>query len=478
MSLDTEPRPVRFSRLPRRGVLLGLSLGQMWALGIAIGILITALYAGGLLPLVTAPVWLGATVTAWLPIAGQPAVDWLPIAGNWALRRTMNQTSYRRRIGSPRPAGQLELPGTGTQLHVHPDPDTGIAMLHDPVNRTLAAILNVGHPAFQLTDPVDQQRRVEGFSRVLASACRSGRLARLQVLERALPDSGSGLADWWTEHGRSENTFTSRTYRDLIARAAPTGERHHTTITIALDLANASRPTRAAGGGLTGARTILRQEMDALAAALRSAGLAPNGWYTPEDLAGAVRTGYSTDVAPRALQVARTTSAAGPVAVDERWDSLRSDTAHHAVLWIAEWPRTLVNPGFLAPLILTSGLRRTTSITYTPVALSEGTRSIRRRKTEYLSDDAHRRRIGRIDDAGMNAEYDDVLQQEADLTAGHGLLHYTGLITISAPNGEQLETGVAAIEQAAIQASCEVRRLVGQQAHGFEAAALPLARPL
>ena len=33
-----------------------------------------------------------------------------------------------------------------------------------------------------------------------------------------------------------------------------------------------------------------------------------------------------------------------------------------------------------------------------------------------------------------------------------------------------------AIEQAAIQASCETRRLWGQQAQGFAVAALPLAR--
>ena len=36
----------------------------------------------------------------------------------------------------------------------------------------------------------------------------------------------------------------------------------------------------------------------------------------------------------------------------------------------------------------------------------------------------------------------------------------------------------AAVEQAAIQASCETRRLVGQQAQAFTAAALPLCRPV
>jgi len=69
-----------------------------------------------------------------------------------------------------------------------------------------------------------------------------------------------------------------------------------------------------------------------------------------------------------------------------------------------------------------------------------------------------------------------VLRQEADLTAGHGVLRYTGLIAVTAPSTNELDAAVAAIEQAAIQASCETRRLVGQQAQAFTAAALPLCR--
>ena len=71
-------------------------------------------------------------------------------------------------------------------------------------------------------------------------------------------------------------------------------------------------------------------------------------------------------------------------------------------------------------------------------------------------------------------EYKDVLQQEADLTAGHSVLRYTGLIAVTAPTVDELEAAVSAIEQAAIQASCETRRLVGQQAQSFTVAALPL----
>ncbi len=70
----------------------------------------------------------------------------------------------------------------------------------------------------------------------------------------------------------------------------------------------------------------------------------------------------------------------------------------------------------------------------------------------------------------------DVLRQEADMVAGHGVFRYTGLISVSADTETELEAAIAAIQQAAIQASLETRLLVGQQASAFVAAALPLCR--
>lgn len=481
MSGGFELGAVQFSRLTRRGILLGLSVGQLCAVGAAVVVFVGCLSTGRSdLLLLTTPLWGAAVAAAFVPVGGRKAIDWVPVTGHWLLRNLARQTRYRRRISRPVPAGSLALPGDASGLREHHDPVTGAVMVHDPHQHTLTAILTVTHSAFVLQDPTAQQRRVDGFGRVLASACRSGRIARLQVLERTLPDSGAGLADWWARHGVTTDSFTTRTYRSLIERAGPAAERHATTVSIALDLTRATRPIRAAGGGIPGAAVVLRQEMDTLSTALRNAGLRPGGWCTPSELATMLLTGYDPhagrargqDVADRGF----TTS--GPVAVDEHWDRLRTDSAHHAVLWISEWPRSAVFPGFLAPLVLSTGVRRTISITYTPVDAERAVREIRRRKTEHLADSVGRARFGQLDDARHSAEYGDVLQQEADLTAGHGILRYTGLITVSAPTLDGLETAIATIEQAAIQASCETRRLVGQQSQGFAAAALPLARPL
>lgn len=479
-SPETQLTPVKFSRLSRRGVFLGLSGLQLLAVGLGAATLVLGLYAGA--PVITFPVIAACAVAAFLTVGGRKVVEWAPIALQWLWRSAGGQLTYRRRIVKPRPAGTLALPGDAGRLRQWLDVETGAVMVHDPHAATLTAIVGISHPAFILLDPAEQERRVVSWGRVLATACRSGRIASVQVMERTLPDSGKGLAQWWDNHGDPDNaaeSWASATYAELIDRAGPAGERHASTISISLDMKVAGRAIRAAGGGMRGAATVLRQEMATMYAALRSADLSPSDWLTPGDLAVILRSAYDPAVAgalERHGELGRDLATAGPVALTESWGSLRSDSAHHCVLWISEWPRSLVFPGFLAPVLLSSGIRRTFTLLYTPMRTDRAARDIRKKKTEYISDAAQRQRIGQIEDAQQSAEYQDVLQQEADLTAGHGVLRCTGLITVSAADLDELERAVAAVEQAAIQASCETRRLWGQQARAFATTSLPLCR--
>ena len=472
--------PVQFSRLTKRGIMLGLSLPQLVVLGVAILAVVASLYTGGGMGLAwTSPLWSSAALVAVIPAGGRKIIEWVPILARWVARTYLGQLIYRRRIIKPRPAGTLALPGDAAALREWEDPETGAAMIHDPHAQTITAILGVSHPAFVLLDPGEQQRRVSGWGRVLAATCRSGRIARIQVSERTLPDSGSGLAEWWRTHGTNDGSWAATTYAELIERAGPAGERHATTISLALDMKAAARQIRTSGGGMRGAAVVLRQEMTTMTTALRAAELTSTGWLTPGEVAVILRSAYDPAAAPaleRHGALGRDLATAGPVAVTETWDRLRSDSAFHAVLWINEWPRSQVFPGFLAPLVLSNGILRTLALHYTPVRADQAARDLRRKKTELISDASQRRKIGQVDDASASAELDDVLQQEADLTAGHGVLRVSGLISVSAPTVDELDAAVAAVEQAAIQASCETRRLVGQQAVAFAAAALPLCR--
>lgn len=479
---EGELRPVKFSRLTRRGVLLGLSIAQLVTLSVGIAAVVWAFYAGGgMLLAYTAPVWAVAAVLTWMPIARRPIVEWIPVGFWWVWKNTGGQALYRRRIVAPRPEGTLALPGDMARLREYTDPTTGAGMIHDPTAATLTVVVSVTHPAFVLLDPGEQERRVAAWGRVLATVCRSGRVSMLQVLERTLPDSGSGLAEWWASHGTGDTSWAATTYAELIDRAGPAGERHATTLSLSLDMHAAARQIRTAGGGIKGAAAVLRQEMSTLIAALRSADLAPSAWLTCGQIAVILRSAYDPAVAAsleRHGELGQSLATAGPVAVNESWDHLRTDSAHHAVLWISEWPRSMVYPGFLAPVLLSTGIQRSFSLLCTPMRSDQAARDIRKKKTEYISDAHQRQRIGQIEDASQTAEFHDVLQQEADLTAGHGVLRYTGLVSVSASKADDLDAAVAAIEQAAIQASCETRLIVGQQAQAFTAAALPLCRTI
>jgi len=297
-AIDYDLAPVKFSRLPTRGVLLGMSGLQLVVVGTGAAVLVAALYLGGGLTLACAsPITAVCAALAWVSVGGRKLIEWVPVVARWAWRSSGGQLVFRRRVVKPRPTGTLALPGDAASLRQWVDPETGAVMVLDPHRSTLTAIVGVTHPAFTLLDPAEQERRVTGWGRVLATACRSGRIASLQVMERTLPDSGRGLAEWWSRHGRDDGSWASTTYAELVGRAGPAGERHASTISISLDLKAAGRAIRAAGGGTRGAAAVLRQEMTTLTAALRAADLNPSEWLGPGDLALILRSAYDPVVA-------------------------------------------------------------------------------------------------------------------------------------------------------------------------------------
>jgi hypothetical protein len=472
-------RTVRFGRRSSRGLLLGLSTPRVAAIGFATVVALLALYTGGLAGLaVSSTLWGLGLLAAFTPVAGRRAAEWVPVYGHWLLRRARRQTRFRARIPATRPAGHLALPGDAACLRLHHDPVSGAAMVHDPYRRTLTATARVRHPSFVLLSPAEQDRRVAGWARVLAGCCQSGRITRLQVMERAAPDSGHALHAWWDRAGNPDAGWSAEQYRQLLAAAGPAAERHDTTISISLDLAAARRAVRQEGGGLAGAAAVLRREMTTLVTALRAADIAVDGWVDPDQLAVQLRLAY--DPAARhtlhGSSVGRDVATAGPVLLHEHLDHLRSDSAVHAVYWISQWPRTDVFPTFLSSIILSAGVRRATSLVAQPLTAAQAMRQVRKERVGYQTDAAQRQRIGQLADAAAEQEWADTAQRERDLVAGHGDLRYAGFLAVTAPDPDALAAAKAAIEQAAVQAGCETRLLVGQQAQAFTAAALPLCR--
>ncbi|MGV8965226.1 MAG: SCO6880 family protein [Cellulomonas sp.] len=472
----TPPTSTRFGRLERRGLLLGLSLAQLIVLATALTIAVAAVYTAGMPGLlVSAPVWLPLVGAGTVTVRDRSIVQWVPLVAEWGTRRLVGATIATTRLDRRPAPTVLDLPGVRGGLRVIDAPALGGALIHDRAAGTVTGVLRVDGLGFLLDDGATQDHKVAQWGRVLASLCQQAAVVRIQVLHRNLPGGGDPVRRWWTEHALAGAPWPTRIVADLVSRSESTSQRQESLVAIALKV------PRGSGRVLTdsGVGGIERQ-LASLGEALAGAELRISGWADDSSLRWAIRSSYDPHGAAHAqgADAAARPSVPGPMGIAEHWTHLSTDTAVHAVYWIAEWPRSEVHPGFLQPLVLASGAQRTVTVVAEPMPSGRALREIRRAKAEHAADSAQRARTGQIEDESTRAEVSELLRREQDLVAGHGDLSFTGLVTVTASSLVELEAACAATESAAAQAMCELRRLVGQQALAHLAAAVPVARGL
>ncbi|ORT59145.1 SCO6880 family protein [Streptomyces sp. CB03238] len=479
------PATVKFPHRSRRGVLLGLSAPQLIAVAacglLLLGVLLTSGVTGALK---LVPLWALVLAAVFVRHRGRALADWAPIATRYALRRFRGQLIWLTRPSRrPRREGLLHLPGTAASLRVVTSPDGHLGAVHDPHQATLTAVVKVSSRAFALLDPATQTGNVSGWGRTLAALARTGHIARVQVLERTVPDSGDALNRYWHEHGNAQAPLAGPIYGDLLAAAGPAAAPHEAYVALALDLKAARRLVNQAGGGLTGAFAVLGQLASTFDQSARTSGLMPGGWLPAHEIAAVIRTAYDPKASPALDRWSASgrpqadPAAAGPVVLVEKADRIQTDSAHHATFWIENWPRIETSPGFLHQLLFTTGVRRTLSLTYEPKGLDAALKDVQRKKATVIADAAERARKGQVDSEEDSVEYADIKQRERQLIAGHADVALTGLLTVSADTSEELNAACAAIETAAVAALVDLRLLTWQQAEAFTNAALPLARP-
>jgi len=316
---------------------------------------------------------------------------------------------------------------------------------------------------------------------VQAGLCQSNLISRAQVLELCVPDSGDGLRDYHAAHahGQDLSAWATENYRDLMDVAGPASSRSESMIALTLDSRRCKSLVKKSGGGHLGAVKVLAGQRRVVEGALGASSLPVEGWLTAADLAYELRCAYDPAIRPvldYRPAAGRDLATAGPVAVQEHWDYLRTDTSFHAVLWLTEWPRSQVYPTFLAPLVLTPGIDRRLTLLFEPIPTVKAIKQVQHDKTELISNAHDKQKLGQVENLADADELADTLQREAEINAGHGDMGYAGLLVVSGPSLDGLTLAVGAIRQAAIQANCEARVLAGQQMQAFAAAALPLTR--
>jgi hypothetical protein len=163
--------------------------------------------------------------------------------------------------------------------------------------------------------------------------------------------------------------------------------------------------------------------------------------------------------------------------LEAQWGSLRTDATCHVTYWIAEWPRTDVAADFLGPLLLMSDLRRSVAVVMEPVGPLQAARRIEQARTADIADAELRRRGGFLATARRRREEEVLLQREDEQADGHASFRFSGYVTVTASDTDELEENCGRIEQVAGQCGLELRRCYGDQALAFTCT-LPLGRGL
>ncbi|MGP9503206.1 SCO6880 family protein [Specibacter sp. AOP5-B1-6] len=487
MTEDTRVlQPVRFPRHERHGLFMGLQWYQLSL--VALGMLIAALSSamgGPLTFILTAPVWLGLMLFGVLQYARIPYPVWAFTASIFFLRSVLNETRYLARPEQPKKVGTMALPGGLGSLELCTTA-SGEGFVLDRDGHEAMASLRCTTTSFALMDNDDKAFAVQSWSRVQAAMARRPAIARIAIQDYTVPYPSSALRAYYERAVPPERIADAQwgdeSYLDLI-EAAGSAMSHEIIMTIVLDTAKAHRRIKDAGGAMAGLEHVLRSEVEAFSTGLKTHGVTVTEWLSDTAVTAMVRGAFDPEaVAKWAASTGgsngSTSVSPGPMAADEHWTYLRTDSGFHQTFWVAEWPRQQVYPGFLQPLIYVGEFRHTISQVIRTVPTDQALRDIRSAQEAH---DTRRRINARLDrplTREQRAEEEEVSQREEEIVAGHGDVRPAAYVTITAGTLDELSRCRQELESAAAGSFVELRLMAGQQWPAFIAGALPLGRGL
>ncbi|MET3162407.1 UNVERIFIED_ORG: hypothetical protein ABIB19_000795 [Arthrobacter sp. UYEF10] len=478
---------VKFPRYERRGLFMGLKWYQLLFLAGGVLVASTASAVSGPAGIfASGPMWLALILLGLLQYSRIPYPVWASHAVLFFVRTATKQTRFLVRPERPALAGRLALPGGLGNLELRRT-SRGESFIVDARGREAIAVLRCSTRSFALLDSDDKAWAVQSWSRVQAGLAQRSSVARIAVQDYTVPYPSSALRDFYDRtvpkvDSVGELTWGQRAYEDLIS-AAGSAMSHDLLLALVVDTAKARRRIRESGGGLVGVERVLRLEVEAMTTSLGTHNVRVEEWLSEDGILDVVRGSFDPDAAsapvvksdghPNAQSLP-----AGPMAVEEHWTYLRTDSGFHQTFWIAEWPRQKVFPGFLHPLIYVGEFRHTVTEVIRAVPTTEALRDIRSAQEAHET----RRRINTRFDRPLTreqrAEEEEVAQREEEIVAGHGDVRPAAYVTITAPTLEDLARHRQELESAAAGAFVELRLLAGQQWEAFVAGALPFGRGL
>jgi hypothetical protein len=150
----------------------------------------------------------------------------------------------------------------------------------------------------------------------------------------------------------------------------------------------------------------------------------------------------------------------------------------HRTYWVAQWPRLEVGSGFLLPLLLGPSGVRSVSLVAQPVPPARSRAAVEAAITSDEADSQVRQERGFRTTARSERQHAAARRRESELAAGHEELRFTGFVTVTGRDDDELDRACEAVVQAAQQSYLDLQVMYGQQDTGFACGALPLCRGL
>ena len=482
-----------FGPLERRGLLGPVRAGQAAVIATGGVGAIAALDASpsALGVLLGAALVAAAVATTWLPLGGRTAEEWLPLTLAFWWRRlrrrrfTSDVMAAGARVGrrgllrrSPVPVAPPQLRDVrlvAADYHGRP-----LGVVSERSGRRLISVLACRVVAFSLLDQDAQERRLARWGLVLSGAGGSA-IRRVQWIERTAPAQGDELVRW--VHTERDPAVPLRgapmidSYLELISSTARVTQEHEILLAIQVDAQRVR--------GADGATRALVEQTERVAQGLEAAEVTVLGALSPGQLARTLRTAFDpyTRAELSALEACDPDRDgldevnAWPLGARESWEHYQADGALHATYWIGAWPRVEVSPMFMDSLLGHSGVVRTVSVTFEPLAPDRSTREVEAAITRDRADRELRARFGQSETARQRQAADATRRREAELAAGHSEVRLSGFVTVTGRDPDDLRRACAEVTEQAARARLELHRLYGQQADAFTFT-LPLCRGL
>jgi hypothetical protein len=355
-----------------------------------------------------------------------------------------------------------------------------LGVVSERSGRRLISVLACRVVAFSLLDQDAQERRLARWGLVLSGAGGTA-IRRVQWIERTAPAQGDELVRW--VHTERDPAVPLRgapmidSYLELISSTARVTQEHEILLAIQVDAQRVR--------GADGATRALVEQTERVAQGLEAAEVTVLGALSPGQLARTLRTAFDpyTRAELSALEACDPDRDgldevnAWPLGARESWEHYQADGALHATYWIGAWPRVEVSPMFMDSLLGHSGVVRTVSVTFEPLAPDRSTREVEAAITRDRADRELRARFGQSETARQRQAADATRRREAELAAGHSEVRLSGFVTVTGRDPDDLRRACAEVTEQAARARLELHRLYGQQADAFTFT-LPLCRGL